>query len=410
MKTSNLAIVFTDIKGFTARTSQQTHEENQRLLAVHEALLAPLFRSFGGRIVKTIGDAFLATFESPTQAVLCGAAIQDRLWLHNQTAPDSQKLEVRVAINVGEVRVEGGDVFGEPVNIAARVEGIAEAGEIYFTEAVHLSMNKAEVPAEEVGAFELKGIPDKVRVYRVPRAPYRMGTAPATELGGAQPPYGNLGLARVTEAATAGLGDKVASLSQHAAVAGAKALDVGTAWVRRPESRRPLLAGAAAVLAAGSVLVLASLWRSPVDKAIREVESATVSERPAKVEAALKLIRALKERGESAYYQGRLEEAQGRARWATNFYEDGVRANHAGSLARLIELLEHPECRVRAAAADTLGALKAQKARRALETLAKQGGPNEQDIPIIGCNSRRAAEEALRELAEPAPEQAKKKQ
>ncbi|MFY0575555.1 adenylate/guanylate cyclase domain-containing protein [Cystobacter fuscus] len=171
MKTANLAIVFTDIQGFSERTSRQTLEENERLLRVHSELLVPLFKAFGGRILKSIGDAFLVTFESPTQAVLCGMAIQDRLWQYNQTASEAERLDVRVAINVGEVRLEEQDVFGEPVNIAARVESITEAGEVFFTEAVYLAMNKAEVPSREVGLFELKGIPSKIRVFRVPGGP-----------------------------------------------------------------------------------------------------------------------------------------------------------------------------------------------------------------------------------------------
>ena len=192
MRTANLAIVFTDIQGFTERTSRQTLEQNQRLLQVHAALLTPLFRAFGGRIIKSIGDAFLVTFESPTQAVLAGIAIQDRLWQHNRSAPESEQLLVRVAINVGEVRLESNDVFGEPVNIAARVEALTEAGEVYFTEAVYLAMNKAEVPSEEVGPFELKGIPGRIRVFRVPHAPYRVeapvpGTAPAEALAARVP-------------------------------------------------------------------------------------------------------------------------------------------------------------------------------------------------------------------------------
>ena len=87
MKTANLAIVFTDIKGFTERTSQQTLEQNERLLEAHAGLLTPLFRAFGGKVVKSIGDAFLVTFESPTQAVLSGIAIQDKLWYHNRAVP-----------------------------------------------------------------------------------------------------------------------------------------------------------------------------------------------------------------------------------------------------------------------------------------------------------------------------------
>ena len=67
MCTANLAIVFTDIKGFTERTSRQSYDENQRMLRLHEALLLPVFRSFEGRLIKTIGDAFMVVFPSPTK-------------------------------------------------------------------------------------------------------------------------------------------------------------------------------------------------------------------------------------------------------------------------------------------------------------------------------------------------------
>ncbi|RKH44039.1 adenylate/guanylate cyclase domain-containing protein, partial [Corallococcus llansteffanensis] len=222
MKTANLAIVFTDIKGFTERTSRQTLEENQRLLQVHEALLVPLFKAFGGRIIKSIGDAFLVTFESPTQAVLSGIAIQDRLWQHNRGLLEDDQLHVRVAVNVGEVRLEANDIFGEPVNIAARVEGITDADEVFFTEAVYLSMNKAEVPSQEVGSFELKGIPGKIRVFRVPRAPYRVeapapGAVVTPQDESSQPPFGNLALARVADS-----GMDLGAFGQRAAVGAAQ--------------------------------------------------------------------------------------------------------------------------------------------------------------------------------------------
>ncbi|HEX8537403.1 MAG TPA: adenylate/guanylate cyclase domain-containing protein, partial [Cystobacter sp.] len=217
MKTANLAIVFTDIQGFSERTSRQTLEENERLLRSHRELLVPLFKAFGGRIIKSIGDAFLVTFESPTQAVLSGMAIQDRLWQYNQTVSEAERLDVRVAINVGEVRLESQDVFGEPVNIAARVESITEAGEVFFTEAVYLAMNKAEVPSREVGLFELKGIPSKIRVFRVPRGPYRMGSpapeAPPEPVPG-QPPFGNLALSRVPESMLAAGPDLATTAAQ----------------------------------------------------------------------------------------------------------------------------------------------------------------------------------------------------
>ena len=169
MRTENLAIMFTDMSGFTERTSSQTRGENALMLELHEALLLPVLRAFNGKRVKSIGDAFLVTFRSPTDAVLCGMAIQDRLHEYNRDVPAKLRIEVRVAVNLGEVRIVRGDVFGEPVNIASRVEGMTPPGEIYLTESVHLAMNKREVPSLSVGPQELKGIPEKIGVYKVPR-------------------------------------------------------------------------------------------------------------------------------------------------------------------------------------------------------------------------------------------------
>ncbi len=193
MRTENLAIMFTDMSGFTARTSEQTREENELMLELHEALLLPVLRAFNGKRVKSIGDAFLVTFHSPTDAVLCGMAIQDRLHDYNRDVPEKLRIEVRVAINLGEVRIVRGDVFGEPVNIASRVEGIAPPGEIYLTESVYLAMNKREAPATDIGPQSLKGIPEPVRVFKVPRVT-QAGHESANDF-----PYGGRELARVKE-------------------------------------------------------------------------------------------------------------------------------------------------------------------------------------------------------------------
>lgn len=167
MATAVASVMFTDIRGFTARTSRDTRVGLEELLSTHENLLLPVIKHFDGRVVKTIGDAFLVVFESPTNAVLCGVVIQRRLHVFNSTAPDAKKIEVRVAINSGEVTLRGDDVFGEPVNIAARIEGITEPNEIYFTEATYLTMQKAEVPSSEVGTRRLKGIPEEIKLYKV---------------------------------------------------------------------------------------------------------------------------------------------------------------------------------------------------------------------------------------------------
>lgn len=171
MRTENLAIVFVDIAGFTPRTSAQTREENVLMLRRFDGIVRPLVRVYNGRVVKTIGDAYLLAFRSPTDALLCSMSVHDRLVESDAEVPADDRFTIRCAVNVGEVRIDdGGDVFGEAVNIAARIEGKAGAGEIYFSESVFLSMTRSEVPSEEVGYTELKGISEKVRLYRVPRA------------------------------------------------------------------------------------------------------------------------------------------------------------------------------------------------------------------------------------------------
>ncbi len=177
--TRHLTILLTDIKGFTDKTSHRSRADIQRLLDDHRDAVLPVLQGKGGRLVKTIGDAFLMAFESPTDAVLAGIAAQEALAKRNQGVGDEDRIEIRVAINSGEVNLVEGDVFGEPVNIASRIEGVAEAGEVYFTEAVYLAMNKTEVPSSEVGLLQLKGIPEKIRVYKVRHeTPLGVGQAP----------------------------------------------------------------------------------------------------------------------------------------------------------------------------------------------------------------------------------------
>ncbi|MFI5361233.1 MAG: adenylate/guanylate cyclase domain-containing protein [Elusimicrobiota bacterium] len=165
----NLTILLTDIKGFTDRTSHQSRAEIQQFLDHHKQVVLPVLVGKGGTLVKTMGDAFLMTYESPTNAVLAGIQVQDALAAYNLGKPADQRIDVRVAINQGEVNIVDNDVFGEAVNITARIEAVADAGDVFFTEAIYLAMNKKEVPSSEVGLLQLKGIPEKVRVYRVKR-------------------------------------------------------------------------------------------------------------------------------------------------------------------------------------------------------------------------------------------------
>lgn len=270
MKTENLAIEFVDIKGFTTRTSAQSREENQKLLRRFAAVVRPVTAAFNGRIVKNIGDAHLLTFRSPTDALHCAMAMQDRLAESNGKVPGEERFEVRVAVNVGEVRVESGDVFGEAVNIASRIESLADGGEIYFSEAVYLVMNKSEVPYEEVGRRELKGIPESVKIYRVPRVKevgdYRVqGSGRSTGASTGHPleppalPFGGRALERVRSRLPDPLAEDGAlpDASESLREAGAKAQTLWRAFFYRFQTDSNFRY---VVLVVGAALIALLLW------------------------------------------------------------------------------------------------------------------------------------------------------
>ena len=169
IKTENLAIVLTDIAGYTEATQNQSRQDNARLLATHNRILYPIIRRYKGRHVKSIGDALLLVFRSPTDAMLCAMAMQDALFEFNRNNAKEQQIHIRVAASLGEVRVTRNDVFGEAVNVTSRIESITPVDEIYMSEAVYMAMNKAEVPSQEVGRRELKGITGSIRIYNIPR-------------------------------------------------------------------------------------------------------------------------------------------------------------------------------------------------------------------------------------------------
>jgi adenylate cyclase len=398
LRTANLAIVFTDIKGFTERTSKQTLEQNEKLLKTHNDLLAPLFKGLGGRIIKTIGDAFMVTFESPTNAVLAGLAVQDSLWTYNQTASAEEQLHVRVAINVGEVRLEGNDVFGEPVNIAARVEGVAEADEVTFTESVYLSMNRAEVPADELGHFELKGIPEKIRLYKATRS---------TVAG--EPPFAKKGLARLAEGTRSSGAhqalERATNVATRAGEVATKAFEntsrlVESSLVSAEKKGLPRRNLALIALGVIGVLVLALLLvgRSPIDKAIDEAASAKSEDRSRKIDAAKKLIVLEHEAKDRSFHLGRLSERLGENS-AVGHYVAAVKAGSKDAENQLIKLLGNQKCQLRSSAADALADLQIKRARGALEDLAENGGAGDgEQVLVFGCNSKQAATVALQRL------------
>ncbi len=171
MASRNLTVFIADLKGFTPKTASSSRQELNDMLARYRKLITPVIERCGGHVVKELGDAFMVTFESPTNAVAAGALLQRLLGDRNAGVAEEERIEVRVAIHCGEVEVSANDIIGGAVNVASRVEGVAEVGEVYFTEAVFLTMNRSEVPSAEVGERVLKGIEKPVKLYRVLQDP-----------------------------------------------------------------------------------------------------------------------------------------------------------------------------------------------------------------------------------------------
>lgn len=169
VRIQTLSILFADLKGYTERQARSSRDDITRDLATFGELVLPVLAAFGGEVVKAMGDAFLACFESPTNAVLAAVQVQKQLEGHNRSlAEPSRALHVRIGIATGEIhRDPKGDVFGDPVNLAARLQTSAEPGAVWLAETTFLAMNKNEVAAFEVGARVFKGIPGEVKVYRV---------------------------------------------------------------------------------------------------------------------------------------------------------------------------------------------------------------------------------------------------
>ncbi|HJX50642.1 MAG TPA: adenylate/guanylate cyclase domain-containing protein [Candidatus Nanoarchaeia archaeon] len=167
METKILAVAFIDLEDYTGRSYKIPREKLLKLLDTYDNLIESIFPEFGGKIVKKIGDSFMVVFESPTNAVLCGIEVQNTIFKHNKEVDGSDMLRVKIAIDLGEVHIRKGDVFGDVVNIASRLEKIAQIDDIYFTDAVYFAMNKAEIPSIFVGQKKFKGIPRIIRIFKV---------------------------------------------------------------------------------------------------------------------------------------------------------------------------------------------------------------------------------------------------
>jgi adenylate cyclase len=131
-------------------------------------VIHPLIPEFEGNIFKHTADLVLIEFDSVVEATRCAAALRNAVTRHNQTLPNEQRLAMRIGVNLGDIIAEGGDIFGDGVNIAARLEALAEPGSIFVSEmAYHHVADKVDFDFEDLGPQSLKNIRRPVRIYRM---------------------------------------------------------------------------------------------------------------------------------------------------------------------------------------------------------------------------------------------------
>lgn len=161
-------VLIADIAGYTRLMHADERGTHARVREIMREVIVPVVAEHRGQVIKTSGDGFLATFESPVEAVRSAIVIQQSMVGRNLELPRPQWIQHRIGINLGDVIIEDGDIYGEGVNIAARLERLAEPGSIYISGAVYEHVkNKLVCSYKSLGDRKVKNITDPVAIYHV---------------------------------------------------------------------------------------------------------------------------------------------------------------------------------------------------------------------------------------------------
>jgi adenylate cyclase len=171
------AILAADVAGYSRLMGADEEGTLAALKAIRRELIDPKIAEHRGRIVKTTGDGLLVEFGSVVDAVRCAVEMQRAMAERNADVPAEKRIEFRLGIHQGDIIVEDGDIFGDGVNLAARLEGLVEPGGICVSGRVRAdAAGKVDVAFDDLGEQSLKNIARPLRVYRV-----RLGAATATD-------------------------------------------------------------------------------------------------------------------------------------------------------------------------------------------------------------------------------------
>jgi adenylate cyclase len=184
------AILAADVVGYSRLMGEDEAGTLARLKLHRKTFIAPLVDEHHGRVVKLMGDGALVEFASAVEAVQCAVRIQEGMVERERDVPDHQRIRFRLGINLGDVIFEDDDIYGDGVNVAARLEALAEPGGICVTDAIHDQVRgKLPFLFDDLGAYEFKNITRPIRVFRV-RPTAVAGEASAPSGRSAEPPTG----------------------------------------------------------------------------------------------------------------------------------------------------------------------------------------------------------------------------
>jgi class 3 adenylate cyclase len=164
-----LTIMFTDIKGYTSMTESQSPLETMQILQESDEILPPLIKKHEGTLIKKIGDAFMARFDSADSAIMAGIQIQQMIHRNNKRREEAGKIawRIRIGLNTGKVMVKDGDVYGDAVNVAARVESSSEADHVFCTQETKEAVVNKKIQFEAKDLKKVKGKAEAIQLYSV---------------------------------------------------------------------------------------------------------------------------------------------------------------------------------------------------------------------------------------------------
>ncbi|MBT4604292.1 adenylate/guanylate cyclase domain-containing protein [archaeon] len=168
-KSQLATVMFVDIVGYSKKSSQLSPEEFSLFHDAFDTISTAIFEKYSGDIIKKMGDAYITTFSSATDAITCAVELQYKFKEYSRNKKN--KIHIRIALNTGDIMHRKGDIYGDAVNATARIESITKATDIMVSESTFRTSSANTVPFRFIGARKLKGMKYPIKLFQV-KKPY----------------------------------------------------------------------------------------------------------------------------------------------------------------------------------------------------------------------------------------------